>query len=321
LMVSGFLGTLISLERAVAVAAALKPWGRLAYLAPLVTGVSGALLVLGLGPLGRTLLVLGSLGLVLIFAVIVRLRPDPAHITMGVGAVLWLAGNALWWRGGFIYPVVAWWAGFFVLTIAGERLELARVLLLKRYALTTFAVSLIVFVGGLVVSLMQLTWGVRIAGGGLVLIGAWLLRYDLARRTIRATGLTRYIAACLLPGYAWLIVAGALWVWRAEWLISGPWYDALLHSLFLGFVFSMIFGHAPIILPAVTGIALPYRSALYAPLALLHASLILRIVGDLAAAPPLRQWGGLLNVIAVLLFFGLAAGSALTARFQRPAPR
>ena len=44
----------------------------------------------------------------------------------------------------------------------------------------------------------------------LIMLGAWLLRYDITRYTIKKTGLTRYIAACLLPGYVWLIVGGVL---------------------------------------------------------------------------------------------------------------
>jgi hypothetical protein len=31
---------------------------------------------------------------------------------------------------------------------------------------------------------------------------------------------------------------------------------------------------------------------------------VLRVVGDLAAQPGLRQWGGLLTAIAILLFLG-----------------
>lgn len=31
--------------------------------------------------------------------------------------------------------------------------------------------------------------------------------------------------------------------------VAGPLYDAMLHTFFLGFVFGMIFGHAPIIFP------------------------------------------------------------------------
>jgi hypothetical protein len=133
---------------------------------------------------------------------------------------------------------------------------------------------------------------------------------------VRQTGLTRYIALCLLPGYGWLIVGGGLWILGAERFSAGPWYDAMVHTVLVGYVFSMIFGHAPIILPAVTGLALPYQSSFYVHLALLHGGLILRVIGDLASAPGLRQWGGLLNVTAILLFL-LVSGAAVV-RGQRP---
>jgi hypothetical protein len=54
---------------------------------------------------------------------------------------------------------------------------------------------------GLVVSLAAYDGGVRIAGFGLAMLGGWLLRFDIARRTIHQQGLTRFIAACLPPGY------------------------------------------------------------------------------------------------------------------------
>jgi hypothetical protein len=70
----------------------------------------------------------------------------------------------------------------------------------------------------------------------------------------------------------------------------------------VGFVFSMIFGHAPIILPSVLGIALPFHRTFYAHWALLHLSLVLRVGGDLAGWMPGQQWGGLGNALAILLF-------------------
>jgi hypothetical protein len=56
-------------------------------------------------------------------------------------------------------------------------------------------------------------------------------------------------------------------------------YDAALHALLLGFVFAMVFGHAPIIFPAVLRVAVPYHPVFYVPLLLLHASLALRLAG------------------------------------------
>jgi len=70
----------------------------------------------------------------------------------------------------------------------------------------------------------------------------------------------------------------------------------------LGFVFSMVFGHAPIILPAVLRVAVPYTPYFYLPLALLHGSLLIRLTGDWMMLPQWRAWGGALNGIALLAF-------------------
>ncbi len=83
---------------------------------------------------------------------------------------------------------------------------------------------------------------------------------------------------------------------------AGPIYDAQLHTLFLGFVFGMIFGHAPVIFPAVLGREIRYGSHFYGHVGLLHASLALRVAADLAGLIVLRRWGGMLNGIALLLF-------------------
>jgi hypothetical protein len=157
------------------------------------------------------------------------------------------------------------------------------------------------FLGGIVITLFAADVGVRIAGVGKIALALWLLRHDVARRTIRQVGLTRFIAACLLLGYIWLTVGGLLAIWSGA-VTAGFFYDAELHTILLGFVFSMIFGHAPIILPALTGLTMEFSRRFYLHLALLHLSLILRILGDLTLSLPARQWGGLLNVIALLLF-------------------
>ena len=44
--------------------------------------------------------------------------------------------------------------------------------------------------------------GLRLGGVGLLALAAWLARYDIARRTVRLPGVTRFIALCLLAGYA-----------------------------------------------------------------------------------------------------------------------
>ncbi len=297
LMISGFLGTLVSLERAVTLQ---KRW---AYAVPIVSALGAIGLFSGLpSEIGRGLIALAALGLVIVFAFIYRLHSTVDIGTMALGAIMWLMGNALWLFGLPAYNAVPWWAGFLILTIAGERLELSRVLVLNQRSRDFFKVALGLFSIGLTVSLIVFDVGVRIGGVGLILFGAWLLRFDVARRTIRKDGLTRFIAACLLPGYAWLMVGGTLWAIVGGTSTNGFLYDAMYHALFLGFVFSMIFGHAPIIIPAVTPRDIEYRPRFYWHLALLQFSLVLRVSADLLAVQSVRQWAGLLNVLAVLLF-------------------
>ena len=307
LMVSGFLGTLISLERAVALGQ--RGNGRkLYYLAPLLSGLGAVTLFFTVPQtIPRLLSTLGALGLVLIFVVIIRIQPSQDHIVMGIGALLWLIGNGMWLANRPLFQVVPFWAGFLVLTIAGERLELSRVLLQKQKVRRRFVWITAVYLLGLVLSLPLPDVGLRLSGLGLIALGVWLLRNDIARRTIRQRGITRFIAACLLPGYIWLIISGLLWLAYGGEYAAGFMYDAMLHTIFLGFVFSMIFGHMPIILPAITGIQVPYSLVFYGHLLLLHVSLVLRVLGDISMSPLLRRWGGLLNEVAIVMFLLVTA--------------
>ncbi len=316
LMVSGFLGTLIALERAVALAAAFKR-GSWAYAVPLLSALGAAALVIGAPHVVSIgLIALGSLGLVVIFFMLVRRQPALFALTMALGAACWLIGNVLWLTGQPIYHLVEWWVAFLVLTIAGERLELSRILRHSRASQNLFIGILAVYIGGLLLTTFQVTFSIQLVGVSLFALGLWLFRYDIARRTVKQTGLTRYIAICLLAGYGWLIIGGLLRIgFGAQ--IAGAAYDAELHSILLGFAFSMILGHAPIILPAVLQVVLPYHRWFYLPLMLLHGSLVLRISGDLSAAFALRQWGGMLNVIAILLFLTITMAVVYRSNSQR----
>jgi hypothetical protein len=312
-MVSGFLGTLIGLERAVALD---RRW---MYVGPALSGVGAALLIAGVpGWPGPLLITLGSLGLAAIFVVIVRRQLALYTVTMGLGTLAWLLGNGLWLIGWPVHRVVVWWVGFLVLTIAGERLELARILRPAKASLIAFLAVTGLFLIGLIVSTAALDLGIRLAGIGMIGLALWLLRHDVARHTVRKIGLARFIAACLLSGYVWLAAGGLMSVLFGG-VAAGPRYDALLHAIFLGFVFSMIFGHAPIVFPAVLGVPLAYRPTLYIPLILLHLSLILRVVGDLGGWWVGRQWGGLINGVALLLFLANTAWVVRHAAVSRAA--
>jgi hypothetical protein len=235
---------------------------------------------------------------------------------MATGALCWLMGQTLWLAGWPIHRVVFWWIGFLVLTIAGERLEMTRLLPLGATPRAAFVAAAVTFVAGLAWISVAPDAGVRLAGASLIGLAVWLGVFDIARRTIRQSGLTRFIAVALLSGYAWLGAAGALALGSGA-TSAGAQYDALLHAIFLGFVFSMIFGHAPIIFPAVLGVRVAYRPAFYAHLVLLHASLVLRVAGDLVPWPEARAWGGLLNGVAIVAFLANTAYGTLAPRVER----
>jgi len=313
LMISGFLGTLITLERAVALSSLMKK-GYWAYTAPLLSILGAVALVLGMPrAFAIGLMTLGSLALVIVFLVILRKQPALFTAAMTLGAGCWLVGNVLWLTGQPIYQIVYWWVDFLVLTIAGERLELTRILRHPRYTHTLFMVAVIWLIASLALTQFNLDLGVRLEGIGQIGLGLWLLRFDIARRTVKQTGMTRYIGYCLLAGYVWLLTGGVLRLTLGA-VPAGPVYDALLHSVLLGFAFSMIFGHALIILPAVAQQSVPFKRLFYVHLVLLHGSLILRLIGDLASLLTLRQWGGMLNVIAILIFLGSTVYAVVSQR-------
>jgi hypothetical protein len=312
LMVFGFLGTVISLERAVALR---RPWG---YLAPLGTVAGAALLFAGVRQgVGELVLLLAGCVLVGLFVAILRAHATAPAGTLLLGAALWVVGDALWLHGDPLVQVVPWWAGFLVLTIVGERLELAAMGRLDRAGRVAFGALVLLLLAGLVLSTAEAGDGIRVAGAALAGFAAWLARYDIARITVRRPGLPRFVSLSLLPGYAWLAVGGLLWLSHGA-VVAGPDHDAELHAVFLGFVFSMIFGHAPVIFPGVLGIRIPFRRVFYAHLGLLHAGLVLRIAGDLSGSYDASRWGGLVNATAITLFllatFSVAAHAQLTRR-------
>ncbi len=308
LMVLGFVGTLIALERAVALrrpggfaAPALLAAGSLSLLSPLPM------------PWGQTLLVLGSAGLAAVYVPLWRRQEDDAVLVQAVGAMLALGATVLWLRGEEIPRLLPWLVGFVVLTIAGERLELARLQIGERRAAWLVGLS-----GGLVVATAAATVQpglVPLLGAALLGLVGWLAASDVARRTIRSTGLPRFTAACLLLGYGWLAVTGGIWLLAGE-VLTGPGYDAAVHATFLGFTISMILAHAPVILPAVLRRPLPYHPAMAWVAAALHGGLVVRLwLGDALGWADAWRTGAFVTVLALLAFVAVAAWSAI----RRPA--
>ena len=295
LMTSGFLGTVISLERAVALGS------RWAYLAPLASGL-GTILPLAGVHAGIVLWFIAPLLLLGVSLALIRRQCQPHIVLLAVAAGAWAVGNAIFaTRLGSAAP--AWWFTFLVLTIAAERLELTRLMPRSNGAAPLFAQAAGLLVVGAIASLADDTWGRVLFGAGLLAVAAWLAAYDVARRTVRMPGFARYAAVALLGGYAWLAVAGVAWAF------APGQRDIALHALGMGFVFSMIFAHAPVIVPVVLKRRVAFSRLAYVPLALLHLSLLVRFAGG-AADATLRAAGGVLNACAVALFVAVVAFSA-----------
>jgi hypothetical protein len=306
LMVCGFLGTLISLERAVGIG---RRW---AISAPLTTGVGALSLGVVSGPAGLLGILVGSVVLLATLVVGYGIQPGWSAATLVAGAVSWMVGNALWLAGLGIPRAVPFWMTFLVLTIAGERLELSRVLQPPPLARIGFGLAIALILAGAVGSTVQSDPALRLLGAGLVALTAWLAIHDIARRSVGKPGLTRFIAVCLLSSYVWLAVSGVL-ILVCGVPVAGPRYDAILHALFLGFVMAMIFGHAPIIFPALLARPMRFLPAFYVHLGLLHATLSMRVAGDLVGAPAVVRWGGLLNVVTLLVFIANTVVAVATA--------
>lgn len=312
LMIPAFLGTVISLERAVAI---VRAW---AYLGPACAGLSGIALLAGAPLPAVQILGLAAAALLAAASGVVLMRlVAPFTVLLAIAALCWLAGNAIWLAGGDLQLAVPWWLSFLVLTIAGERLELNRFLPTPRDAQRFFFLVVGLVLAGAAATLRDEEAGLALFSAGLLALAAWLLRYDIARRNLGRPALTGYIAACLVSGYAWLAVAGLLGL-LGGFLPGHAWRDATLHAVTLGFVFAMIFGHAPIIFPAVLRVKIPWHPLVWLPLALLHATLAWRVAGDLFARFDLARQGGMANALVLLLFIAVMVASVV--RGQRTPP-
>lgn len=306
LMLVGFLGTVIALERAVA---ARTPW---AFLAPLGSA-AGCLTLMAGAPdvVGRGLMTAAAGILCAIYLRVHRRAPSAAVDVEAMGAVALLLGDVLWLGSRGIEEVIPLWLLFPVLTIVGERLELARIAFLDETVETAVeALSGAAVLGACLLLVGQAAH--LVTGPALLGLAVVMAYYDVARRTIRAGGGVRFMAASMLAGYVWLAAAGVVWsLWGLDGL-GGSAYEIVIHTITVGFAFSMILAHAPVIIPAIVHRALPYHRLMWLPYVLLHAGLAVRVAGLLAGGVGTWQTGGAVGVVAVVVFMALTLVRVLT---------
>lgn len=299
IMMQGVFGTLVPLERAVALRRPV--W----LVAPTLSVLATAGLLAGLPPVAPMLAyVLAATLFCAMSLQVVRLQPAAFTLALLLGAGCLLVG-AIAAMAGDVGEALPWWLGFLVLTVAAERLELSRFIGHGRGSIATFLAATATLLAGCAVG-FDGAWGSRLFGLGLVLLSLWLWRHDIALRTVRSRGQARFMAASILCGHTWLAVAGGVGL-----LVPDTARDALIHAVTIGFTLSMVMGHALVILPAVAGLRLRYSPSLFAPLAILQAAAGSRVLADLWLIDCL--WvSGLLTVLAPALFATLLARSSPT---------
>lgn len=296
LFVLGTFGTVIALERAVALG---TRWG---WLAPAASALTALALLARSAGVAAWIAVASGVALVAVNVAIVRRQTAAFTVVMATGSLALLVGSLAWALGRPIFEVVPAWMGFFVLTIVGERIEMSRLAPTPpraRAAIVALSAALAAVLAAALLARASTAY-VRASGAIFAAMALWELAFDVARRTFRQRGLPRFAATGVLAGVCWLLCGGLLLA-RFGLPPAGALYDAAVHAVLVGFVLSMVMAHAPIILPAVARIAVPWHRVLYAPLVVLHAGLVARVAGDLLAWGELRRAGGIANAAALVL--------------------
>ena len=313
LMVYGFLGAAIGLERAVAYRSggSKKPsWG---FLAPALGLLGSLLCLLSLTVSSRAAApawvrvelfggipwTLSMLILTAMYLAIWHRQPSAEVLIQVLGSLVGLVG-AFGWVAGLDASVLApTWLFFLVLTIVGERVELARAVFSDiRLESGILGLSLLTVLV-LPVQAMAPSVGYPLLGLSLGLLLLVMASHDVAKGTFRHGGLPGFMGTCMLSAYAWGLLAALIWM--AAPVDSGTyWGDMALHALAVGFIMTMVIAHVCMIVPSVIRRPLPFHPLLWGAWALMQVGLLIRLLGAIRLYTPLWKAGNLLNVLGIL---------------------
>lgn len=319
-MVFGFLGGAIGLERAVAYQAGAPNRPKWGFLAPAFAGIGSALMVIEALPfvsretpvaplafmannpqaLPGFAWTLSMAALTGIYLGVWRRQQSVAVLIQLLGAFLGVCGIALWARGVDAQIMAPWWMAYLVLTIVGERIELARVAFIAHNIEWLILFASIAFAVALPVCLINPSVGYPLLG---VTLGSMLLlaiTHDTARKTYKIKGVTGFMGTCMLVGYTWAILAAAIWIFSPSGF-EGYWRDMAIHGLAIGFTMSMVAAHASMIIPSITRRPMKYHPVLWVGWAVMQIGLLLRLLGTTRGSTLLWQWGDGTSVVGMLL--------------------
>jgi hypothetical protein len=185
LMLSSFLGSVIAVERAVALR---RPWAYAAALLSVAQGLaaghrwSGGVLVRACS---------GGAGVAVLRAGQWPAAGAPAGGAYGVDGdrfLAWLGGNLAyaWQREASV--ALLWWFAFVVLTITAERLEMSRLLPRHPVSRPLLLSAVLCLLAALLAALADLRTGLLLFGIALLVLAGWLCCFDVARRTVCIRG-------------------------------------------------------------------------------------------------------------------------------------
>ena len=307
-MVIGFVGTVIAVERAIAFG------GAPTLLAPAASALAGLTLLTGAPvEVAVVLATVAALAYTTTVGVLWRRQPQPGSLLILLGGVSLVAAALAWALSGAYPRVVPWWIAYLVCTVAGERLEMTRFQRISRANAALGVLAFAALLAAPAVGAVEVRAGAIALGLALIGVAAWSVVRDPARRTIVSPGLARFSAVGVLTAYGWLVVTGVLLLLGSA-LPGSLEYDAATHAFFTGFVFSAIIAHEPIIAEAVSGLRFAFSNAMYAPLVLLGAGTAMRIVSDAAMLLDRRRDAGLLQALAIVSLMLLSARAFLRGR-------
>lgn len=308
LMVFGFLGTAIGMERGVAYKAGGTTSPRWGFLAPLFGGL-GVISLYGLAfapqlPEHWTAIpgILWAISMVFLSAVYIGIwrRQNSATLILqlmgaGTGAVsliLWACG----WSATILAPS---WMVFLVLTIIGERLELARISFRARAIMPLIMGSAIT---ALIASfaLLAIRDFYRLVGLAFAVMLAVMAVSDIARHTIRLHGFTKFMGWAMLLAYMWGLLGSLTWIVIPHTNLHAPWSTFALDCFDLGFVMSMVIAHAFIIIPAIVRRPVTWPHAMWIPLITLSVGLLIGLIGACTSSVVIGKVASAVEIIALL---------------------
>jgi hypothetical protein len=292
IMVGGFVGTLITLEKIIPLRK------KFLFAVPLLSGASVIAFFFDFR-LSVALLLAASGGFCMVTIIYWLKEHSLVYSMMVAGALCWFIGNVTFGAGGFYPAAVPWWMGFVLLVICSERLDLMKFLPVTPKQKLLFAAMSSAFVIGSLLTFHGV--GKYFAAVSLAGLALWLMRHDVVGINLKKQDLKKYVGVALLAGYCALLLSGVFVVLISDKPLG---YDILVHTFFIGFVFSMIFAHGPIILPGVLGISVrPYHPVFYLWLILLHTSWTIRVVADINLDMQTRKYSGLISAVAIIGYF------------------